>query len=530
MIGNGNGHGGYANGQAGYGQNGGGPRLHQPGISGASPQQGRAPMGQGHGHGNGQGGGFGGGQGHNGGGHNGGGHGGGFHSHGTASPSWVVTGAAGAQVSQRVAQEQAQHRQDQQERRQPHRFFLRQSPGQTGRENIGTVVILDREPGPRYWEHMMRGPNSRFPDTPEICPKTYMNCPLCANDTSSFVMLLTVLNLDGYVDKQTGQHVHPTREILAIKNGQGEHAIFDRMFQNYGTLRGLQLTLVRQGQKSPRTGVIDPATPPVQHSEQDITNYLQQMGKMGPLFSTRDNRELEPAGYMAEPFDYARFLKEPDVNRLIQLYGGGASPMSNYGGGQDQGQWGQPGMGQNHGGGHGMGQPGMGGGMGQGQNPGMGHGGGFGGNHNPGTAQPPGMGGGMGGGHAPGMGQNPGMGQGHDQGQPQGDAPPPGMTSQLPQEEQGEWNAPGNAPGNGQGAQTGAPDQQTTTAPSQEGATAQPPSGNAPSTSHVQSRSRPGQHPEWLSQHGDQSGGGQGGGQAGGQGGMNRDLDDEIPF
>ena len=254
--------------------------------------------------------------------------------------SWVRTGQAGAQQSQQVTARQEQRRAEARERGSfPPRFRVKVTPGPSGQDHIGHLIILDHEPGPRYWEHNLKNPRNGFNDIFEPCAKEFENCPLCppsGSQESSWVMLLSVLNLKGYVKSDTGVHVHPTKELLAVKSSQ--HSVFDRLFQTYGSLRGLQLTMVRDGDKSPSIGNIDPVSQIVKHTDQDIVSYLQQTGKWAPRLD-REGKQIEPQNWMSVPFDYFRFLHKPEALRLRRLYGG-AAPMGaqdynpqGYGGG-----------------------------------------------------------------------------------------------------------------------------------------------------------------------------------------------------
>ncbi|KRW94269.1 hypothetical protein [Paracoccus sp. MKU1] len=405
--------------------------------------------------------------------------------------SWVRTGMSGAQTSTAINQQVEQRRAEARERGYfPNRYYLRPTPGNTGQDHIGQIIILDAEPGPRYWEHALTDSRTGRKSNFEPCPKEFDNCPLCppnGSDESYWVMLLTVLNLKGYYNRNTGQHVHPTKELLAVKVSQ--HQVFDRLYQNHGTLRGLQLTMIRDGNRSPSIGNLDPATPVVRHEDAAIEAYLGQNGKLTPLVSRRDGRVIDPdPRHMMKPYDYATFLHRPEADRLRRLYGG-VAPMghSQYGGGQDQGQWG--------------------------------HQGGQGGYYQPEAAHPPAGYGGMG----PGAGMGPGHQQG---GYDHGGQDHGGYGSDMTQSYQsGAFGGPGAGNGHpAHGAQT-APGQNQTSAQSPGEQSAHQGSDQGGGDIAVRSRGAPPGNQTGQSQQTDnwfQSGAGATPGQP--------DLDDDIPF
>lgn len=260
--------------------------------------------------------------------------------------SWVRTGNEAVQFSQAVNYQEEQRRAEQRERGYwPKRFRMPWRPGPTGRDNMGRVIFLDAVPGPRYWEHALRNPDTGFDDLYEPCPHEWESCPLCASGGKPYVVgLFTVLNMNGYMkkDKATGrvtEHVHPTKELFAVKKRY--LATFDRLVEEYGSMRGLEVRLVRNGDKSAVHGEIDPVSRIVQHSDADIEAYLRQMGKWVPKVN-REGQVLEPENWMHGPFDYGTFLHKPEASRLRGLYGGLAPVGSSDFHAGGQGQWDQP--------------------------------------------------------------------------------------------------------------------------------------------------------------------------------------------
>ncbi len=407
--------------------------------------------------------------------------------------SWTRSGQDARANSAAEADRAAARREERQkDMKWPNRFFLKATPGQTGQDHSGRIVILDNQPGPAYYEHMM--PDHRgYKIIPVPCAKEFDNCPLCpangGESESSYVFLLTVLNLSGYFNREKGIHVHPTRELMVVK--QGQHDMFYRLMdQNGGNLRGLEILMIRDGQRSPKIGQPDPIAQIVRRSDEEIQQYLAQHNKLGPdTYTNQQGQVIEkyPAGHMMMPFDYATFLERPNVEQMRQRWGG--APPIGANDPNDAGQWGP-------------------------QNPGM--------------AQPPQ--GFNGGGGAPPQG---GMGMG---GNPGTSAPPAYQGGYVDQSTSaGDPNAgqPQTMMGNdgSMGAQNGAPAPETTTAASQEGTgvrqrtapqTQNPDMGATQQTQPQQGMGMGGGQPQNMGAQPNQPG----------QGGMApaTDLDDEIPF
>lgn len=274
--------------------------------------------------------------------------------------SWVHTGERAVATSNAMNAESETRRQEARARGYfPNRFRLKATAGQFGQDHIGRIIILDEDLGPRYHEHDLPHPSREYHHIYEPCPKEFEECPLCppsGEKGSYYVLLLSVLNLKGYTNKQ-GILVAPTKELLAIK--VAGHAEFDELKQYYGSLRGLEIVMYRDGPRSAASGMIDKNVTVLRHSDADIEAMLRQTGNWKPKI-TQEGELLEPENWMSVPFDYSKFLHRPEAARLRQLYGGtaplgasdfgagggyssGSAPIPN--GYQQQGGYGQTGAG-----------------------------------------------------------------------------------------------------------------------------------------------------------------------------------------
>lgn len=239
---------------------------------------------------------------------------------------WARSGTAGIAASE-AAKQRAQEERSQRAYW-PIRFYLKQQPG----ENQADVIILDHQPGPRYYEHAMRNPRTGFYDLYEPCPKEWDSCPLCppnGEKDSYYVMLLTVLSLKGYTSRE-GVYVPVTKELLAVK--LSDHQFFDQLFLEKGTLRGQHILMTRGPGRGANHGTPEWKTT---YPDASIEELIKASNLWVPKVD-RDGNEYAPADHMMHPFEYARFLKRPSGADLRARYGGaapfGAQPTGGYGG------------------------------------------------------------------------------------------------------------------------------------------------------------------------------------------------------
>lgn len=245
--------------------------------------------------------------------------------------SWTHTGQDAAQISQQENQRAQQRKAEAKERGfWPIRFYIKHNDPNP----MARIILLDQQPGPRYWEHELTNPKTGFSDVYEPCPKEFETCPICSGgqNLSYFVMLLTALDLRGY-QKKDGTFIPVARNLVAVKTSQ--HGYFDRLAADHGGLRGVELRMVRDGSKSAKIGNPEFVA---KHSDQDIVAFLSQYNMMGNRVD-KDGNQVEPPGYMAQPFNYSKFLHRPSAERLRRLYGGQAPVgSSGYNGGGNE--WG----------------------------------------------------------------------------------------------------------------------------------------------------------------------------------------------
>jgi hypothetical protein len=197
------------------------------------------------------------------------------------------------------------------------------------------VVILDDAPGIALYEHNLKDSEGRY-RIYEECTKEEFICPVCekVGTDSSYVVYLSVLELDAYKDKTTGEWRN-SRSLLGIKTGQLPtfKKIFAAAAKKHGSLRGVVLNLQRpEGavQNSPRIGE------PVEFEETGtrfdfIANLEAECGNKE--IKAKDGTVLKKANADIQPFDYQKvfpgaFNVEKLQADLKARYGGEPVPGS----------------------------------------------------------------------------------------------------------------------------------------------------------------------------------------------------------
>lgn len=182
------------------------------------------------------------------------------------------------------------------------------------------VVVVDKGMPFFLHEHHWKGKDGKWNQF-EVCRKTAGICPLCnkLDKESYYAMVMTVIDLQSYKDKN-GKLVRASKKLLVIKLGM--IAKYERLYKQYGTLRGVKLQLARDGSKAPNTG--DGVV---------VLEKLSEVKLAAAAKSVDPKNELKLLD--AVKYDIAfEMLSEED---MLKVYGGSASPGSEDFGGDDQG-------------------------------------------------------------------------------------------------------------------------------------------------------------------------------------------------
>jgi hypothetical protein len=222
---------------------------------------------------------------------------------------WMKTGAAARDQS---TAEVARQRDLQAKRNQPRAFRFWVGVGQQ-RE----FIILDREPGPCFYEHQLQNPRTQKWDIHEACPKEWEPCPICdgvaGGKDSYYVMMLTCIELQEWTDKHGVTHPYSVRLLPVKAESQG---FFLRQFDRYGSLRGMRLLMARDTKQSASIGsaeFVDRLT------DEEI---IQHFGH--PPVVAQDGRVIKQANADCHPLDYSKLFRKPSAADLRARYGGSA--------------------------------------------------------------------------------------------------------------------------------------------------------------------------------------------------------------
>jgi len=255
--------------------------------------------------------------------------------------SWTM---GGDEARARAEAEAADRDKKQEERKAkvywPFRFGLTAPTSDKPDNYQSDIIILDANVGPRYYEHMMENPRNGFRNVPEPCPKEIDNCPICPPNgerESYFVMLLTVLNLSGYTRKKgqlAGTHIPVTKDLLALY--ASDHAYIYKLLEEHGSLRGIQLKMVRKYSSQVRYGIPEFVE---KHDDEAIEAYIKSVDMWKPDTTLEGEVKNPDPGHLAKPFEYAGFLKKPNALDLRTRYSGAPGGGNNIGG-SDGDQWG----------------------------------------------------------------------------------------------------------------------------------------------------------------------------------------------
>ena len=203
------------------------------------------------------------------------------------------------------------------------RYFL--EPGDN-RE----VIFLDEsvDKGCGLYEHTVKLGAKKWGNF--ACLTETMNCPLCATNQSAWIVYYSVLVLEDYQNKKTGEWLNG-RKLLGIKYSQWTQ--FKKLMEiaqkeNDGSLRGVSMILQREeGSKSARIGV------PVEYedtgkrydilSEEELEEYSNEEYK-----SENTGQVVREAGVDIEAFDYSLAIPEYTIEELERFTGVSAGPRA----------------------------------------------------------------------------------------------------------------------------------------------------------------------------------------------------------
>lgn len=169
------------------------------------------------------------------------------------------------------------------------------------------IIILDDGPEVFINEHNLKDPKTGKYSLFTPCIRDFDNCPICDNvKESTYVLLLTVLDLTPWEDKDGNEHEF-TRRLMVVKPMQQKK--FIRRFEKEGTLRGAVFTMTRDNAKDASIGSdIEFEEFEELKAEDWMTSYKDKDGKTHEV----DN---------SQPYVYDEILTEPTYDSLAALIG-----------------------------------------------------------------------------------------------------------------------------------------------------------------------------------------------------------------
>ncbi len=242
-----------------------------------------------------------------------------------AGAGLVKYGADAEAARVREAQRQEQRRE---RRNKPFRYKCYMGAGtgidtKTGQPiPPGNYIILDSDIAqcPVFYEHMLADPDNEGRHTlPVMCVKEIDNCPVCQTDDrdSSFVMVMSVLDINTRKNRRTGELIPWTKKLLAVKSGQQEW--FKRQAQRTGNLRGLHVVSFRDtNQMSAAIGQPEVQT---QYTEEQLVqafSHAEVRGVQGNV--------IKPANSDLYPFDYSKEFNFQETGESLRQKFGGVIP------------------------------------------------------------------------------------------------------------------------------------------------------------------------------------------------------------
>lgn len=185
----------------------------------------------------------------------------------------------------------------------PFRFFC---PVGAERE----IVIVDEMPDFFRHEHNLKDGQGKWRIFTS-CIAEHANCPICMSNPDKaayFAMYLTVIDLTPYVNADNIE-VPWSKKLLVVKPQQQKKIM--RMYERLGSLRGVVLRMVRDGDKDASIG---------NDIEQVDTLDEDQLAEYYNEYTDRKNQVVQVFGN--EVFDYDAIFPAQSEEQLAAIVGG----------------------------------------------------------------------------------------------------------------------------------------------------------------------------------------------------------------
>lgn len=178
----------------------------------------------------------------------------------------------------------------------PFRLWLK--PGEERK-----YIILDDQPT-FFYEHNWQGASGKFDQYARCIQDTNESCPLCKElgKEGYYVMMLTVLDINTYTDKQGKRHT-ASRKLLPVKTGM-QPKFQRKVYDKYNkSMRGVRVIATRDGDK-----------------DANIGNDIETEGKMSEaqLNAFAKKHKLKPEEL--QPIDYAKAFPVDDAKTIAKRH------------------------------------------------------------------------------------------------------------------------------------------------------------------------------------------------------------------
>jgi hypothetical protein len=243
-----------------------------------------------------------------------------------ARPAGGITGYEAIKAQNaRQTQIERQRQQDRQDGYTPNRFYLPDptKAGITAEELEANIVILDHEPSFAAFEHQFPNPQTgKFGKGSfnQLCLSQEGHCPACDKDTHEpyFALFLSIIDMRGYTNAH-GVFIPHSKKLLVIKNKNQDY--FYRQYDRRGTLRGMQLLMVRNDKRGAGHGI--PEFVDLHPEELIIESFAHQR-----VMSQDGQRVVKEENADCYAYDYAQVFPRPDYNAMCERFGVGPAAGS----------------------------------------------------------------------------------------------------------------------------------------------------------------------------------------------------------
>ena len=175
------------------------------------------------------------------------------------------------------------------------------------------VVVIDAEPMFFRYEHNLKDARSNRWSIFCACVNESANCPVCkvSERPSYFAMYLTVIDLTPYESEKHGT-VEWSKKLLVVKSAQQKK--ITRLWERHQTLRGMILSMTRDGEKDASIG-----------NDIEFVEFMEEeeLATYETVYEyEKDGKKVTKDILGHEVFDYDDLFPMPTEQQLRAIVGG----------------------------------------------------------------------------------------------------------------------------------------------------------------------------------------------------------------